>query len=107
MKHLIQLLLPLTDGAGRAIPHRLFREVRETLVERHGGLTAYNRAPAKGLWKDEEEEEPAPTVQDEIIVYEVLVDGLDERWWARYREKLASDFGQKELLIRAHPVQLL
>lgn len=49
----------------------------------------------------------ATTVQDEIVVYEVMTDGLDESWWLRYQQKLSRDFGQKELLIRAHPVQLL
>jgi len=47
--HLVQILLPIDDRAGKALPSALFDEVRRELVDRFGGLTAYTRAPAKGL----------------------------------------------------------
>ena len=100
--HLVQLLLPLLRNDGARQPQALFAEVRQELVDRFGGLTAYNRAPAQGLWNDQ-----GGVERDEIVVYEVMVDDLDRAWWAAYRAGLAQRFGQKELVVRAQPVQLL
>jgi hypothetical protein len=102
--HLVQLLLPLYDNAGQPIPRELLGEVRQELVDRFGGLTAYTRAPAKGLWEDPEGE----VARDDIVVYEVMVDkDLDAGWWAAYREGLCRRFGQKAMVVRAWPVQAL
>ncbi|HEY0818502.1 MAG TPA: hypothetical protein VGD46_06970 [Rhizobacter sp.] len=106
MKHLVQLLLPLFDGAGAAVPKATFDQVRYTLLERFGGLTAYSQAPASGLWKDEDRSTDTP-VKDVIVVYEVMVDELDTAWWAAYRQQLAESFGQKEMVVRALGIQLL
>ena len=48
--HIVQILLPLADNQGRRFSESLLREVREELVSRFGGLTAYGRAPAMGVW---------------------------------------------------------
>jgi hypothetical protein len=103
MRHVVQLLLPLYDNAGAALPHALFATVRQELVERFGGLTAYTRAPAKGLWQ----EDGGDTVRDDIVVYEVMVDALDEPWWQRYRADLEQRFAQQSLVVRASPVIVL
>jgi hypothetical protein len=50
--YLIQVLLPLYDNEGREQPSGLFGDVRRQLTENFGGLTAYSRTPARGLWKD-------------------------------------------------------
>ena len=94
--HLVQLLLPLYDKAGAALPRAIYDTVRRELVEHFGGLTAYTRAPAKGLWADGSEVE-----KDDIVVYEVMVDDLDRAWWATYRKALEQRFAQDELMIRA------
>lgn len=96
--HLVQLLLPLYDNEGSRQPDTLFRRVRIELAERFGGLTAYSRAPAAGLWQDDD---TGNTRQDEIVVYEVMVDEVDTAWWRAYRERLESEFRQKELIVRA------
>lgn len=106
MKHLVQLLLPLFDSTGAPVPKASFDQVRDTLLERFGGLTAYSQAPARGLWKDEDSSADGP-VKDVIVVYEVMVDTLDTAWWAAYREQLATAFGQKELVVRAQRIQML
>ena len=49
--YLIQILLPLYRNDGQALPRALFRQVRDELIERFGGLTAYTRAPASGYWQ--------------------------------------------------------
>ena len=48
--HLIQILLPLTDNAGRPYPDDLLQGIQSELSQCFGGLTAYRRAPAKGVW---------------------------------------------------------
>jgi len=70
--YLIQLLLPLHDRK-KAFPKDYFDGVRETLTERFGGVTAFLRSPAVGLWKDEDIE----VSRDEVVMYEVISDELD------------------------------
>jgi hypothetical protein len=101
--HLVQLLLPLYGDDGARLPQDVFDTVRAELVERFGGLTAYTRAPAKGLWVDEKDR----VDHDDIVVYEVMVPKLERDWWASYRQALARRFRQKELVVRAQGVELL
>ena len=61
-----------------------------------GGLTAYTRAPAEGVW------ESGTTVRrDDIIVVEVMVDSLDRVWWSAYRGDLERLFRQDQIVVRA------
>ena len=94
---LIQILLPLYDNAGAAQPRALFGQVREELTETFGGLTAFTRAPAVGLWEDEHDH----VERDEIVIFEVVAEDLDRDWWRALRQRLERDFGQDEILIRA------
>ena len=96
------MLLPLYDNEGREQPTELFGDVRRLLTERFGGLTAYSRTPAQGLWKDEGE-----THRDDIVVFEVMADELDQEWWDAYRRKLEQSFRQQEIVIRAQETLLL
>ena len=102
--HLVQLLLPLYGQDGARLPGELFAAVREELVDRFGGLTAYSRAPASGLWAEGEGE---AVEHDDIVVYEVMVDALDRDWWRHYREDLTARFRQKELVVRAQRIEAL
>jgi hypothetical protein len=101
--HLVQILLPLYGPQGNRFPQDMNDGVRQELTEHFGGLTAYVRSPAKGVWKEDQ----GRTVHDDIVVYEVMVEHLDEAWWARYREELRQRFSQDDLVIRAHPIQRL
>jgi|SRR3954463_8287832 hypothetical protein len=101
---LVQLLLPLYDNQGSRQPDALFRAVRTEITERFGGLTEHTRAPARGLWQDDD---TGRTNQDDIVVYEVMVELIDRAWWLAYRERLEREFRQKELIIRAQPIELL
>lgn len=101
--HLVQLLLPLTGKNGAPLPASHYAAVREELTARFGGLTAYSRAPAEGLWDDGGDRRE----HDEIIVYEVMADTLDREWWHRFRGDLERRFEQEELVIRAHAVERL
>ena len=62
--HLIQILLPLHDNNGAAFGPDLYRDVREELSSRYGGLTAFTRAPAEGHWEDD-----GKTTRDDIVVF--------------------------------------
>ena len=100
---LVQLLLPVQDERGRAYPRALYDDLVRRLTERFGGVTAYTRSPATGLWEDESGEK----VRDQVVVYEVMADELDPDWWGKFRRELEAKFAQDELVIRAHPVQRL
>jgi len=81
--------------------HGYYEQVEQELTARFGGLTAYARAPAKGLWS----KQPGHETRDDIVVYEVMVEPLDSSWWAAYRLDLEQRFGQEELVVRAQPIE--
>ena len=101
--HLIQILLPTFDNEGKPFPHDFYRTIGDELVARFSGLTAYNRAPAEGFWTSGNQ----TTARDEIVVFEVMVQDLDENWWAQYRRDLEARLRQESVVIRSHPIRLL
>lgn len=100
---LIQFLLPLKDNEGQPFPRADFERVRAELTERFGGVTAFLQSPAAGAWKEDGER----TVRDEVVLYELMTDGLDRGWWKGYREELRRRFRQKALVVRALSVESL
>jgi hypothetical protein len=80
----------------------LYMQVRNELVDRFGGITAYTRAPVHGLWQESEQ-----IVRDDLIIYEIMVETLEEEWWRGYRLILESRFQQQSLVVRAHRILLL
>lgn len=100
-QHLVQILLPLRMRDGSDVPAEKFAEVRVELMQRFGGVTAYSRSPATGLWKRSE----AEVERDQVIMVEVVVDAFDRDWWAQYREQLEQRFGQEEVHARALPIE--
>jgi hypothetical protein len=101
--HLIHVLLPLADNEGKPLPGTLFRTVAEELAEKFGGLTAHTRAPAEGLWKDGS----SGTDKDDIVIYEVMAEELDEGWWKTYRGRLEKRFEQEKVVVRAQVIRVL
>ena len=99
--HLIQILLPLRMRDGSEVPLEMFAEVRLELTQRFGGVTAYSRSPATGLWKRTE----AEVERDQVIMIEVVVEAFDRDWWGQYREQLEQRFGQEEVHARAFPIE--
>lgn len=90
----IQLLLPIHDNQKDKFPAELFASVREELANRFGGVTAFVRSPAVGLWN-----ESGDVNRDEVVVYEVLAEELETHWWSTYRQTLEQRFRQEEILI--------
>ena len=96
MPHLVQILLPVYDNAGQRFPTDHYNEVRVKLTKKFGGLTAYTRAPAEGLW------EIGSTVKrDDIVAVEIMVDPLERTWWKTYRRELEHLFHQDKIVVRA------
>ena len=100
---LVQLFLPLYDNHCQPYSSEEFETVQALLIDKFGGVTAYVRSPAKGLWKEND----TKTVRDDIIIYEVMTEQLDEHWWRAYREDLCRKFKQEEMIVRANEVKLL
>ena len=100
--HLVEILLPLFDNDGKRLAPELYAKVREELVETFGGLTAFSRSPAEGVW-----EEGGERSHDDIVIFEVMSDALDRAWWRRFRERLESAFRQDEIVVRAREVERL
>ncbi len=101
--HLIQLFLPLYDNEGAAFPRALFDEVRAELAEQFGGVTAFVRSPAVGLWEDDE----GDVQRDDVVLLEVMAEHVDHGWWRGYRQQLEQRFRQDEVLVRASAVERL
>ena len=100
--HLIEIFLPLCDNRGARFAPDEFAAVRTTLIEKFGGLTSFNRAPADGT-----EKERGRQRHDELIVFEIMTDDVDKAWWEAYRHRLEKTFRQDRILIRMSDVILL
>jgi hypothetical protein len=101
--YLIQLLLPLHDNERKAFPQEEYTAVRSELTNHFGGITAYTRAPALGLWKPNGSE----ASQEDIVVFEVMSKELDCDWWQAYKHELEKRFRQEMLVIRAQETRML
>ena len=101
--YLIQVLLPLQTNAGEAIPSATFQQVCTELTEKFGGLTAYSRAPADGMWQ----QDYRPPVRDQIVLFEIMAETLDRDWWSEYRQKLEGRFEQESIVVRAQEITSL
>ncbi|HZH14511.1 MAG TPA: hypothetical protein VE057_09150 [Archangium sp.] len=102
--HIVQFLLPLRDNERRPFPRADFEKVRIELTEQFGGVTAFLQSPASGAWKEEGEGE---TVRDEMLLFEVMVEPLDRKWWSGYRAELERRFRQERILVRALGTEML
>jgi len=102
MPFLVQILLPVYDNNGERFPSDLYNEVRAKLTDMFGGLTAYTRAPAEGVWESD-----TTLKRDDIVVVEVMVDSLDRTWWGAYRRDLKRLFRQDQIVLRAQTYEPL
>jgi hypothetical protein len=100
---LIQLLLPVFHNDGAPVSADIFEAVQQVLADRFGGVTAYSRAPAEGTWRDNS----ARKVQDDLLLFEVMVSEVDRTWWREFRLWLEDRFEQKEILVRSFAVDQL
>ncbi|MBS3647423.1 hypothetical protein KEU06_02140 [Pseudaminobacter sp. 19-2017] len=94
--HLIDVFLPLDRGDGSEVRPEEIEDLVHDFTHRFGGATAFTRAPAEGLWHTGE-----TVARDRIVIIEVMVEELDETWWAELRKRLEDEFIQEKVLIRA------
>jgi hypothetical protein len=104
--HLVELILPVRDNQGAAFARSHFDQVRDELVQRFGGVTAFLRAPAEGVWKEAPADDQE-AVRDDVVIYEVMTQQLDRAWWRAYRQDLTARFAQEDLVIRATAIERL
>lgn len=95
--YLVQILLPVYDNEGHPFEAAEYLRLRGELADRFGGVTAYTRAPARGVWKDE----AGGTSKDDIVIFEVMTQDLDRDWWTGFRKELETHFRQESLIVRA------
>jgi hypothetical protein len=94
--HLVEILLPLYDNEGRRFGAGELDRVSDELASRFGGVTAFRRSPAEGVWREGGEES-----RDRVVVLEVMAEDLDRAWWREYREELERRFRQEKMVVRA------
>ena len=99
----VQILLPLYDNEGARFGEDVYARTRTELLDAFGGLTAYQRSPARGLWKSDDGE----VARDDVVIFEVMTPDLDRSWWHRYRIELEHRFKQETILTRALQHELL
>jgi hypothetical protein len=95
--YLVQILLPVYDNEGHPFEPGDYVQLRSELADRFGGVTAYTRAPARGVWKGDTGE----TTRDDIVIFEVMTEDLDHAWWTRFRKDLERRFRQDSVIVRA------
>jgi hypothetical protein len=100
---LIQLLLPVNTTRGQDAARQAFAVTRTELTDRFGGLTAYLRAPAVGVWTSPDGDRE----QDDVVMVEIVTDGFDRAWWRDYAGTLARRFDQEAIHVRALAMELL
>lgn len=102
INYLIQILLPLAGNDGKPFPDETLRGIHRELSDRFGGLTAFSRAPAKGIWRSGRTE-----ARDDIVIVEVMAADLEEEWWADFRKRTETLLRQDKLIVRAHEIRTL
>jgi hypothetical protein len=95
--YVVQLLIPLRDNSGRPFPDKILLQIRQSLTDQFGGVTTYSRSPAEGVWAKNGE-----SVEEAIVVVEVMVDALDVPWWHEFRLRLERELRQEEIVIRSY-----
>jgi hypothetical protein len=97
------MLLPTRSLQGEVYADVLVSRTRKELIDRFGGVTAYTRAPATGVWTS-----PAGGVEvDRVVMIEVLSEHFDRDWWRAFAETLKERFQQESIHIRANDVYVL
>jgi hypothetical protein len=101
--HLVQILLPVYGNDGEPLLHSTYDQIREELVAKFGGLTAFTQSPAEGIWTPHQKQPQ----RDEVIMIEVMTSVLDLEWWTDYRKTLEKRLSQQSVVIRSLPMESL
>ena len=96
--YLVQILLPLTDNSGKRFQVQ-FDDLSEDLARSFHGVTAYLRSPAEGIWRDGDRQS-----EEDIVIFEVMVDQLDLDAWRQRRKDLERLFPPGRIASRPVPI---
>jgi hypothetical protein len=99
--YLIQILLPRVRTNNEPIDESLFAETRRELIHEFGGITAYTRAPAQGVWTSPE----GRVERDDVVMVEVVTEAFDREWWRAFSATLETRFAQESIHVRAIPFE--
>jgi hypothetical protein len=100
---LVQIFLPLYDNNKQPFSQSHYDGVRSELAQTFGGVTAFVRSPAEGLWKQDDDN----IHRDDVVIFEVIVDSIKYEWWSQYRLTLEQRFSQEEVLIIVTKIEKL
>lgn len=100
---LVQILLPLSDNDGKPFPPEMFEILKQELTRDYRGVTAFVQAPAQGRWSEDE----ADVSEENIVIFEVMVDDLNLGQWRRRRKDLERRFRQERVVIRHMTIGLI
>ncbi len=99
----IEVFIPLYDKEGNRFSDHLYQSVSKQLIKNFGGITAYIRSPAVGIWENSD----GMQIKDDHVIYEIMVSEIDHSYWKQFKKKLELQFAQKELIIRQSEIGLI
>ena len=94
---LMQLVLPTHNNAGEAFADQIWEDLKTRLVDKFGGVTAFRRSPAQGVWSPT----PDRRASEDVFMVEVMTDALDVAWWAALQQEFEASLDQEHIIIRA------
>lgn len=100
--YLVQILLPRADNSGQPFPREDFDRVKNELAQRFDGVTAYIRAPAEGVWKQNQK-----LSSDDIVVLEVMTEKVDLAEWTARRQQYEKGFRQEKVIVRYMAISIV
>jgi hypothetical protein len=78
------------------------RERKAELTANFKGVTAYSQSPAEGVWED-----GASIMQEQIILFEVMVENFDRIWWSAFTKRLEATLRQQKIILRWFDISIL
>lgn len=99
---LIQLLVPLNDNNGKQYPVKMHEDIKDKLIKKHGGVTAFTQSPAEGVWDSGQDRQI-----DQNILYEVMTDNFEKDWWTNFITELETRLHQEKIILRWFEISVL
>lgn len=98
-----EILLPLRSNDGQQLPETLFVDVVLEL-EKHFGAVSSETQVIRDRWHHE-----GTTIPDELVrLFVDVLDTLENRaFFVSYKERLKVSFGQLDIWITSHPLDVL
>ena len=99
--YLIQILIPLADNQGKKFSSEKFSLLKKLLIKEFSGLTIFSQSPAEGLWEKTSDN----VLKDQIVIFEVMAETKNIKWWQDFRILLEEEFEQESVVIRIFQIE--